>query len=334
MKNLTNSTIDRQNILNNRFALEKIQDYIGISGMLFEGEYRFTTQMITDFYAVDERTIKRYLENYEVELKHNGYILSRGKQLKELKLQFGHVINVPSKTTQLGLFNFRAFLNLGMLLVESENAKLLRSKILDIVIDTINERAGGGTKFINRRDANYLPSALQESNYRKDFTSALSRYVNMGNYKYSLFTDKIYQCIFKENAKEYKQILKLAENDNARDTMYAEVLNSIASFETGLAYELEQKSNALGRMLETHEVDQIFNEFAKHPQQRPYIDDARIKMASRDLHFRDALHTKLEEYIQSVSPADFDRFLGEQSVIFDEQLREAADVMKRLKQSE
>jgi hypothetical protein len=334
MKNLTNSNVERQNILNNRFALEKIQDYIGISGMLFEGEYRFTTQMIADFYGVDERTIKRYLENYEMELKHNGYILSKGKQLKDLKLQFGHVINVPSKTTQLGLFNFRAFLNLGMLLVESENAKLLRSKILDIVIDTINERTGGGTKFINRKDANYFPAALQESNYRKDFTSALSRYVNMGNYKYSLFTDKIYQCIFKENAKEYKQILKLAESDNVRETMYAEVLNSIASFETGLAFELEQKSSSLGRMLEPVEVDQIFYEFSKHPQQHPYIDDARIKMASRDLHFRDALHIKLEEYIQSVSPADFERFLGEQSVIFDEQLKEAEEVMKRLKQSE
>jgi len=334
MKNLTNSNVERQNILNNRFALEKIQDYIGISGMLFEGEYRFTTQMIADFYGVDERTIKRYLENYEMELKHNGYILSKGKQLKDLKLQFGHVINVPSKTTQLGLFNFRAFLNLGMLLVESENAKLLRSKILDIVIDTINERTGGGTKFINRKDANYFPAALQESNYRKDFTSALSRYVNMGNYKYSLFTDKIYQCIFKENAKEYKQILKLAESDNVRETMYAEVLNSIASFETGLAFELEQKSLSLGRMLEPVEVDQIFHEFSKHPQQRPYIDDARIKMASRDLHFRDALHIKLEEYIQSVTPADFERFLGEQSVIFDEQLKEAEEVMKRLKQSE
>ena len=334
MKNLTNSNVERQNILNNRFALEKIQDYIGSSGMLFEGEYRFTTQMIADFYGVDERTIKRYLENYEMELKHNGYILSKGKQLKDLKLQFGHVINVPSKTTQLGLFNFRAFLNLGMLLVESENAKLLRSKILDIVIDTINERTGGGTKFINRKDANYFPAALQESNYRKDFTSALSRYVNMGNYKYSLFTDKIYQCIFKENAKEYKQILKLAESDNVRETMYAEVLNSIASFETGLAFELEQKSSSLGRMLEPVEVDQIFHEFSKHPQQHPYIDDARIKMASRDLHFRDALHIKLEEYIQSVTPADFERFLGEQSVIFDEQLKEAEEVMKRLKQSE
>lgn len=334
MKNLTNSNIDRQNILNNRFALEKIQDYIGISGMLFESEYKFTTQMIADFYGVDERTIKRYLENYEVELKHNGYILSKGKQLKDLKLQFGHVINVPSKTTQLGLFNFRAFLNLGMLLVESENAKLLRSKILDIVIDTINERTGGGTKYINRKDSDYLPTAIRESKYRKEFTSALSRYIDMGNYKYSLYTDKIYQCIFKENSQEYKQILKLEEKENARDTMYSEILNLIASFETGIAFEIEKHYKSLGRKLQPAEVDDIFKYFSEHPLQRPHIEDARIKMSSRDLHFRDAFHKKLEEYIHSISPADFERFLGEQSVSFEKQLKEAKDVMKRLKQSE
>lgn len=249
MKDLTNSNIERQNILNNRFALQKIQEYVGIAGMLFEGEYKFTTQMIANFYDVDERTIKRYLENYEQELKHNGYVLSRGKQLKELKLQFAHVINVPSKTTQLGLFNFRAFLNLGMLLVESENARLLRSKLLDIVIDTINERTGGGTKYINRKDADYLTAAIRESKYRKEFTSALSRYVDMGNYKYALFTDKIYQSIFKENAKEYKQILKLEAKDNARDTMYSEILNLVASFETGIAFELKRQYENKGRKL-------------------------------------------------------------------------------------
>ncbi|MDO8952858.1 MAG: DNA-binding protein [Draconibacterium sp.] len=334
MKNLTESNIERQNILNNKYALERIQEYIGFTGMLFEGEYRFTKEMLVEFFNIDISTINRYLATYEEELKHNGYVLSKGKQLKEFKLQFGHLINKTTKTTSLGLFNFRSFLNLAMLLKESDNARLLRSKMLDIVIDTINTRTGGGTKFINRRDANYLPAAIQESNYRKDFTSALSRYVNMGNYKYSLFTDKIYQCIFKENAKEYKQILNLEENDNTRETMYAEVLTSIASFETGLAFEIEKRSKEFNRMLDPAEVDKIFTEFSQHPQQRPYIEDARIKMASRDLHFRDALHKKLEEYIRSVTPADFERFLGEQSVNFDRQIEEAKDVLTRLKQSE
>lgn len=57
-------------------------------------------------------------------------------------------MDVDDKSPQLGLFNFRAFLNLGMLLTESEKAKSLRSIILDIALDTINKRTGGSTKYI------------------------------------------------------------------------------------------------------------------------------------------------------------------------------------------
>lgn len=172
-KDLTQSNIERQNILNNRMAVEKIADTLEISGMLFDGEYRFTKQMVADFYDVDERTIERCVEQNLEELKHNGYVLSKGKQLKEFKLQFAHVINVGSKTTQLALFNFRSFLNIGMLLTESEKAKQLRSAILDIVIGCINEKTGGGTKYINRRDVNYLSAAVTENNYRKTLTMSI-----------------------------------------------------------------------------------------------------------------------------------------------------------------
>jgi hypothetical protein len=48
MTDLTNSTIQRQNILNNKYALQRIQEYVGLEGMLFEGEYRFTKEMIAD----------------------------------------------------------------------------------------------------------------------------------------------------------------------------------------------------------------------------------------------------------------------------------------------
>ena len=334
MNDLTSSNIERQNILNNKYALVRIQKYVGLLGMLFEGEYRFTKQMVADFFEVDERTIDRYLEKYSDELKHNGYILSKGKQLKEFKLQFGHLIDKGSKTTQLGLFNFRSFLNLSMLLVESEKARLLRSKILDIVIDTINQRTGGNTKYINQRDTDYLTSAINEPKYRKMFTSALNDYLDMGNYKYAVYTDKIYQFIFREKAKEYKEILKLNENDNIRETMYAEVLDLIASFEAGLAFEMEKKSKSLGRKLYPAEVDAIFDEFANHPAQLPHVEKARIKMASRDLHFRAAFHHRLEQYIQSLNPEDFNRFIGDKSMDFDKQLEQAKDIFKRLKESE
>ena len=111
MNDLTISNIERQNVLNNRFAIEETQKALNIEGMLFEGEYLFTKKMVADFYGVDISTIDRYLLTNADELKHNGYVLSRGKQLKDFKLQFGHLINEASKTTQLGLFNFRAFLN-------------------------------------------------------------------------------------------------------------------------------------------------------------------------------------------------------------------------------
>jgi len=334
MQDLTNSNIERQNILNNRYALERIQEYIGLPAILFEGEYWLTKQMVADFFEVDVSTIDRYLEKNAEELKHNGYVLMRGAKLRNIKLAFAPVLDVGSKTTQLGLFNFRSFLNLSMLLVESDKARLLRSKMLDIVIDTINQKTGGNTKFINQRDTDYLTSAIKEPKYRKLFTEALNQYVDMGLYKYAVYTDKIYDAIFKEKSKEYRKILKLKQKENIRETFYSEVLDLIASFETGLAHEFERKSKELDRKLFPAEANKIFADFAAHPMHDPLIDKARIKMASRDMHFRDALHHKLQEYIHSVPAEDFDRFIGEESMDFDKQLEQAKDIFKRLKESE
>ena len=133
-KDLTTSAIERQNVLNNNVAIPRIQEVLDIEAYQFEGKYYLTKQMVADFYEVDPRTIDNYLSLYEDELKHNGYILCRGKRLKDFKLQFAHENNFVSKITQLGLFDFRAFLNIGMLLSESEKAKRVRSLILDIVI--------------------------------------------------------------------------------------------------------------------------------------------------------------------------------------------------------
>ena len=83
MKDLTVSQIERQNVLNNRFAVSKIQENLDIEGLLFEGQYWLTKKMVTDFYKVEERTIERCIAQNEEELKHNGYILCKGKKLKD-----------------------------------------------------------------------------------------------------------------------------------------------------------------------------------------------------------------------------------------------------------
>ena len=336
MKDLTISSIERQNVLNNRFAIEHIQNTLDITGMMFDGEYRFTKKMVADFYEVEERTIERYIENFGSELSANGYFLCKGKRLKDLKLQFAPVINVGSKTTQLGLFNFRSFLNIGMLLAESEKAKALRSAILDIVIATINEKTGGGTKYINRRDVNYLPAAITEENYRKILTSAIGKCVEgHKTYKYSLVTDYIYKAVFKENAKEYRRVLSLDSKDNVRHTLYAEVLLVISSFENGVGAAIQQKFKENGGMrLSMAEVERIVNELSENPIQKPYLNDARTKMASRDYSFRDAYHGNIAEYLKAVTPEEYERFIGEKSIDFDNILAENKDVLKRLKQAD
>ena len=48
----------------------------------------------------------------------NGYFSCKGNPLKNFKLRFGSDNNVATKTTVLGLFVFRSFLNIGMLLTD------------------------------------------------------------------------------------------------------------------------------------------------------------------------------------------------------------------------
>lgn len=331
MKDLLSSNIDRQNVLNNSIVLENLRTYLGVPGLLFNEEYKYTKQQISDFYLIDISTIERYLENNEKELKHNGYEVLKGKNLKTFKEHFGHILNLSNNTAHLGIFNFRSFLNLGMLLSESEIAKALRSKILDIVIDSLNEKVGGSTKYINQRDEDFLNTIIKEPHYRKEFTQALNLYLDLGNFKYSIYTSKIYECIFKENASEYKKILNLTEKDNVRDTMYAEVLKLIASFENGLAHEMKEKFEQLGRKLTKSEMDLILSNFSNHPLFKPLIEDARIKMASRDYGFRKVFHDSLKNYISTVSQSDFERFLGDKSKALEERIDENIDVFKRLK---
>ena len=330
-RDLTVSSVDRQNILNNSYAVENIQKVIDLPALEFEGERYMTRKQVADFFEIDDSTIDRYLTTNEVELKHNGYVLIRGKQLKNMVLRFAPLINAGSKTTQLGLFKLRAVLNLAMLLVESERARSLRSRILDIVLDTLVERTGGHTKFINQRDRSYLPAAFQESQHRKEFTASLHRCVDMGNYKYAYFTDRFYKSVFKENAREYRKILQLENKDKPRDTMYAEVLQIIASFEAGLAHEIEEGFQKIGRKLTQIEVDEIFDSFSRHPLWQPQLINVRTKMASRDVCFRDALHHRLEEYIKAVPSDDFEKFLDKTSKSLAEQVEETRDVFQRLK---
>ena len=334
MNDLTTVQLQRQNILNNRYALQAAEQHLQLGGVVFQGQTVFTKQQVMALFEVSDATVERYISNHGEELKANGYQLLKGKNLKEFKdLVDVSLINEGNKAPLLGVFSFRAVLNLAMLLTESERAKAVRSRLLDIVMDVLAERTGGHTKYINQRDEHYLMASLQDESYRKQFTDALDHFVVEHQWKYVRFTNLIYQCIFRENATEYRKVLKLAAKENIRETMYSEVLTLIASFEAGIAHELELEFKRLERKLSMQEVEALFGRFESHPLFKPLILDARTKMASRDLGFRDALHHKLEAYIQSVPEADFDRFLGKTSKSLEDRLSDPATlaVFKRLK---
>lgn len=104
-------------------------------------------EQVDAFFEVTSRTIDNYIEKFSDELRQNGYEVLRGNRLKKKKLAVTEqnvneteIVNI--KVPQLSVFDFRTFFNLAMLITESERARLLRQMMLDIVIDTINQRTG------------------------------------------------------------------------------------------------------------------------------------------------------------------------------------------------
>ncbi len=338
-KDLTNSHIERQNILNNPYAIQEIEKAAKIEGIRFEDRVVLLKEQIADFFEVTPRTIELYLSKFEDELQKNGYEVLRGKRLsllkETLKNQFGTEMDFATKTTVLGIFDFKAFLNIGMVIQESERAKILRKIILDIVIDTINKKTGGGTKYINQRDEDFIISYFQGENYRKEFSDALNYYVDMGKAKYPIYTNKIYQSIFKENAEEYRKILKLETREKIRDTFYSEILDLVSAYEYGFAKKLQEAYDSNNNIkLNQYEVDKLFKQFEQEPHWKPLVEKARNKMASRDFAFRDAFHEKLNNYITPLNKDDFERFIGEKSKELIERLEDSKEVLKRLKDRE
>ena len=327
-RDLISSPIERQNILNNSIALKEIESQLNLGGYLWHGKPVFTIADASEIFDVDPRTIQRVIELNRIELSQNGFKLLTGDDLINFREKYTYV---STQARSLSIFTFRAILNLGMLLPNSDNAKKMRASILNITISIIEKRTNGNYKYINQRDPNFIDVSYQNETGRRDFTKAIGQYINMGAYKYEYFTNKVYQCIFLEKAKEYQRILGLSNRSNLRDTMYTEVLKCITAVEKGAAFELEKEFNKLGHKLSKEEASRVIESLASHPFTTTYIEEARTKMASRDLNFRDAEHKKLSQYITSIDSEDFERFLGEKSKSLEQQIKEHRDVFLRIK---
>ena len=102
--------IQRQNLLNNFSVVGQLKNELAeqetlFNGVYFQGESVYTKKQVAEIFAVDERTIDRYLSDHGSEFRGNGYQLLTGNNLNEFKeLISAHDINVVSKITQLSVF--------------------------------------------------------------------------------------------------------------------------------------------------------------------------------------------------------------------------------------
>lgn len=68
-KNLTNSSIKRQNILNNRYALQQAEQHLSLGGVAFGGETVLVKAQLVAFFKISGSTIEKYLVSHSDELK-------------------------------------------------------------------------------------------------------------------------------------------------------------------------------------------------------------------------------------------------------------------------
>lgn len=325
------NNIERQNILNNPYVVEPLQKGIWFNYPVIEGEMRITVQQVADFFEVSKRTIERRIQEEEEELKKNWYEMFTWKRLKEAKevlLTDNNVGQFWANTKAVGLFNFRSFLNIWMLLSQSDKAKELRWIILDVVVDVMNKKTWWNTKYINQRDENYINTYVSSKSYRKNFTNALHEYVNAWPFKFPLMTNKIYNYLFWEDSREYRKLLKLwVDEKNIRSTFYTEVLTAVSTIETWFAHHIKMIYEKNNRQLSYNEVEDAFEEFVWMPVIEPQVETARRIMASRDKWLRDIIHEALTPYLDSLTPEEYEKFLGEEWDRTEEKTKKAIEVI-------
>lgn len=87
-----------------------------------------TTELVARFYGVDAEAIKKLAQRNRDELTANGFRIIRGQELRDIL----STSSLDPRTPSLAVFSLRAVLNVGMLLRDSEVAREVRTRLLDI----------------------------------------------------------------------------------------------------------------------------------------------------------------------------------------------------------
>lgn len=119
----------REKLIENVEVLDKVKKVM----LLPYGEC-MTIQMVADYFEVGEKAINSLMLRNKDELLANGLKILKGAELKDYKgkLQDEVTLEKLKFASQLAIFIRRTILNVAMLLSESQIAKEIRTKLLDM----------------------------------------------------------------------------------------------------------------------------------------------------------------------------------------------------------
>lgn len=128
-----NQILEQKEIRNEMIDKIEVLEKVGNLLLLPNTEFA-TTQQVAEYYCVAETTIKEQLQNNKDEFDKDGYNVLVKNELHDIKVLSGF----KSRAKSLAIFPKRAILRMGMLLRDSEVAKEIRTRLLDIVHDAEN----------------------------------------------------------------------------------------------------------------------------------------------------------------------------------------------------
>ncbi|MGV2640108.1 hypothetical protein GNF86_01455 [Clostridium perfringens] len=127
----------RESVINRLEVLDSVGEIL----LLPNTEYA-TTEMVANYYGVKPETIKSLIFDNNDEIISDGYQVIEKEELSSFK----KLCQIKSRARSLAIFPKRAILRVGMLLRDSEIAKEIRTKLLDITHDS--EKGNGNINTI------------------------------------------------------------------------------------------------------------------------------------------------------------------------------------------
>ena len=125
----------------------------------------YTTEMVADYYEVEIDTIKKLVERNVDELAKNNYKVLTGDELRDIK----SLCQIKSRARSLATFTKRTVLNVGMLLRDSEIAKEVRSRLLDITHDAEKDNGSVANVVSELNEEQQLMLSRMEAEFNCDF---------------------------------------------------------------------------------------------------------------------------------------------------------------------